>query len=285
MKKYILAILFILPCILLHAQDVIIKKNGDEIKAKVKSVTDSEIEYNKFDFLDGPTYKVLKSDILVIMYSNGTKDIFTSETKAESSTSKSNQPVAREQQRYYNYDFFDKNIPVVFLGIDFTKCKVIAETIDNPVVTFTEINTLFIKEDNKYNMKGAIRRSKLITQLELVNKLNQDITINAITENPNENISFSDLQNSIDGYDLTSIGLTDGIAMVMICDNLNKLRKNGAFYYVAFDIKSKKILFSDRLVGGASGNGLRNYYAHTVYETITEVQDKKFGQWKAMYRK
>jgi hypothetical protein len=46
MKKIIFSLVFLFSIIVsLSAQDAIIKRNGDEIKAKVKAVTDKEIEY------------------------------------------------------------------------------------------------------------------------------------------------------------------------------------------------------------------------------------------------
>ena len=67
----------------LNAQDVITKRNGDDIEAKVLEVLDSEIKYKKFNFLDGPTYTEKKSEILLIRYENGSKDIFVEEPKKE----------------------------------------------------------------------------------------------------------------------------------------------------------------------------------------------------------
>ncbi|MBA4849517.1 hypothetical protein [Emticicia sp. BO119] len=72
----------ILCCVLtinLYAQDIIFLKNGDEIKAKVKEVKDQEITYLKFENLDGPTYSILKSTILMVKYENGQKDIFSTD--------------------------------------------------------------------------------------------------------------------------------------------------------------------------------------------------------------
>lgn len=56
-------------------QDLIIKKNGDEIKAKVLEVALSIVKYKKFDNLTGPTYEMLKSEVFMIKYENGTKDV------------------------------------------------------------------------------------------------------------------------------------------------------------------------------------------------------------------
>ncbi|MCF6365677.1 MAG: DUF4190 domain-containing protein [Bacteroidales bacterium] len=59
--------------------DNIILKNGKEISGKVLEVGITEIKYKKCDNLNGPIFTLKKSDILMIRYSNGTKDIFPTE--------------------------------------------------------------------------------------------------------------------------------------------------------------------------------------------------------------
>ncbi len=81
MKKIIFSIFLLFSAMgSILAQDAIIKRTGEEIKAKVRAVTDKEIEYVRFDNLDGPLYRIAKADVLLIMYANGTKDIFSNET-------------------------------------------------------------------------------------------------------------------------------------------------------------------------------------------------------------
>ena len=64
-----------------NAQDVITLKNGTDINALVQKISEIEIEYKKFDNLNGPNYTLKKSEILMIRYENGTKDIFSEESK------------------------------------------------------------------------------------------------------------------------------------------------------------------------------------------------------------
>jgi hypothetical protein len=60
----------------MKAQDVITLKNGDEIKTKVLEVSTNEVKYKKFGSESGPTYTILKSEIFMIKYENGEKDMF-----------------------------------------------------------------------------------------------------------------------------------------------------------------------------------------------------------------
>ena len=82
MKKVLLALVTVIGFgIISNAQDVITLKNGTDINALVQKVGDIEIEYKRFDNTSGPNYTLKKSEILMIRYENGTKDIFLEETK------------------------------------------------------------------------------------------------------------------------------------------------------------------------------------------------------------
>lgn len=59
-----------------NAQDLITKRNGDEIKAKVIEVGTDEVKFKKFDNIDGPLFVVAKSEIIFIKYENGSKEVF-----------------------------------------------------------------------------------------------------------------------------------------------------------------------------------------------------------------
>jgi hypothetical protein len=69
------------------AQDIIVLRNGDEIKSKVIEITPTEIKYKKFDNLGGPTIDILKSDVFMIKYANGTKDVMASSISPASTES------------------------------------------------------------------------------------------------------------------------------------------------------------------------------------------------------
>jgi len=89
------------------AQDVITKKDGTDISAKILEVTTSEVKYKKFDNLTGPTFSLLKNDILMIRYENGTKDIFggtstsTSSSVTSSNTGELCMQAKKDAVRYY----------------------------------------------------------------------------------------------------------------------------------------------------------------------------------------
>jgi hypothetical protein len=59
-----------------QAQDVITYRNGKETKGRVTEVTSNEVKFKKEENPDGPVYSMLKSEIFMIQYANGNKEIF-----------------------------------------------------------------------------------------------------------------------------------------------------------------------------------------------------------------
>lgn len=76
MKKLLLTLTGILSITWSFAQDIIIKKNGEEISAKVTELTPVLVKYQRFDYPEGPIISLLKSDVFMIKYANGTKETF-----------------------------------------------------------------------------------------------------------------------------------------------------------------------------------------------------------------
>jgi hypothetical protein len=89
MKSFIILVAMLLGGVaLVGAQDVITLKNGEEVKAKVQEVGLSDVKYRRYENLDGPVYTLRKTEIFMIKYENGEKDVFKDEAVAP--------PVARE---------------------------------------------------------------------------------------------------------------------------------------------------------------------------------------------
>ena len=78
MKKFLAIFIFILCGFAINckSQDTIIKNSGEKIGSQVLEVTQTEIKYKGFDNKTGPLFTISKSDVTMIKYENGTKDIF-----------------------------------------------------------------------------------------------------------------------------------------------------------------------------------------------------------------
>ena len=58
------------------AQDIITKQDGGTVRAKVSEVNTESVRYKKFELPDGPDYVLVASEVFMIKYENGNRDIF-----------------------------------------------------------------------------------------------------------------------------------------------------------------------------------------------------------------
>lgn len=75
MKRLIKLSLALLISFTSIAQDVIFKKDKSEIKSKIIEITDDLIKYKKWELQDGPLYNIRKSEVFMIIYANGQREI------------------------------------------------------------------------------------------------------------------------------------------------------------------------------------------------------------------
>ncbi|HVD97126.1 MAG TPA: hypothetical protein VNB90_02905 [Cytophagaceae bacterium] len=85
MKKLIILILLLLVSPWLSAQDYIFKRNGQELYGNIKEISSTEISYT--DTLNTNVLRVInKSEVLMIIFRNGVKEIYTTDNTNNAST-------------------------------------------------------------------------------------------------------------------------------------------------------------------------------------------------------
>ena len=106
MEKIFLALfatIFLVP--MLFAQDIITLKNGDDIQAVVQEIDEVDIKYKKYENLDGPIYILKKTNVFMIRYANGSKDVF-SDVAPPLRQEENQHPINNQSDRSGNYESF-----------------------------------------------------------------------------------------------------------------------------------------------------------------------------------
>ena len=92
MKRSLLSVMYIIAfSCACFAQDVIVTKDSRKIEAKLTEINIEHVKYRMFNHQDGPVYTLPKSDIVTIIYQNGTVETFVSETPSAQKTQSSAQ--------------------------------------------------------------------------------------------------------------------------------------------------------------------------------------------------
>lgn len=88
MKKLMFLLAMSFCAVVVHAQDVIIKRDATKIEAVIQEVSKSEIRYKNYSNQSGPTFVLSTDEISSIMYSNGDVQVF--EQKVEKPVQRGN---------------------------------------------------------------------------------------------------------------------------------------------------------------------------------------------------
>ena len=100
----------------LSAQDIIVKRNGDQIQCKVLEVSKNEVKYKRWVNLDGPAFSEKKSDIFMIKYENGEKDMIAHSSPVSESSAVSSGMNSVDPNEY----IFEEPTPISHTYLKYT---------------------------------------------------------------------------------------------------------------------------------------------------------------------
>ena len=80
-KTFNVLMLILGACLCLQAEDIITLRTGEDIAAKILEVSTTEIKYKRMDNVDGPTFVVPVSEVLIVRYENGSNQVFEHQPK------------------------------------------------------------------------------------------------------------------------------------------------------------------------------------------------------------
>ncbi len=151
MKKFffVLSLLFLCNTLSGVAQDLIVKIDATQIKAKVVEITSDAVRYKRFSNPDGPTYTLPVTEIDYIRYVNGEVDRFRKSASAQPQASAaeaqpapakqpastSSTPAAGEYvlRRYKVGDYYSRD------GVEGIICSVTEDGLHGTIVSLDEI--------------------------------------------------------------------------------------------------------------------------------------------------
>lgn len=97
----------------LFSQDIIIKNDKVEVKSRVEEITDTHIKYKKWENLSGPIYNIRKTEVFMILYANGQREIINQNEVLQPNSLTTSEPF--RQQEYGKKDADDgvatKSVP------------------------------------------------------------------------------------------------------------------------------------------------------------------------------
>ncbi len=165
-----------------------------------------------------------------------------------------------------------------WFGIDYTQCYFIPK-MDFPSVSdlkakISAWNDLVLSEREKYITK-ALGGKNVNFYLDVVTQRNEKIDVRSrLSDDPflSSHLNPEKVQEVISSYNIPKD--KSGIGLVFVAESYSKTDDKGAYYVTFFDMATKKVLITKRMLGKTRGFGLRNYWANTYYVVLKEVGKK-----------
>ncbi len=185
-------------------------------------------------------------------------------------------------------DFFNNSeTPTLYLGIDFTKTKIIddatANTMDIRDRQYAGINDVVINEAKKFDFKSAFHKSNVDHDLGLVSQMNSKINAEAILSTSTADfhrLQQSDIESVARGYNFSG---KKGVGILFVAEAMSKSQKALAVWVTLIDMSSRKIILTERLEGKVGGIGFRNYVAAGIKSILEQIEKRKYNEWKSKY--
>jgi hypothetical protein len=189
-------------------------------------------------------------------------------------------------------DFFsNSSISLTYLGIDYTKNKLINDPGGNAADIkgrlYNSMNDVVVNEMGKnYNIAGAFNRSSgIISDIGAVTERNEKINVSDImsyNEVDYNRLKESDIAGCVKALALKG---KEGIGLVFIMEGMIKKEKKsyGAVWVTLINMKSKNVLMTERMEQEPAGFGFRNFWVSVIKKCIVEIDKKKYEAWKNTY--
>ena len=182
-------------------------------------------------------------------------------------------------------DVFRKDVPVTWLGLDFTSNKFIGDRerfgSESDVRHLIDAwHELILKESDKYDIARAIDRVSVENAVEVTNENNAQLDVlSMFSENEKDylHMKTSDVAEIVWNFDFK--GLT-GIGLMFNVESFNKINQEGSIWITFINLEAKEVLFTERMVAPPGGAGMRNYWAGCIRDILVKIQKKEFEMWR-----
>lgn len=181
-------------------------------------------------------------------------------------------------------NLFDGTTKITFLGLDFTQAKFIGtDGFNDPAKIKTyylqEWNNKLVEEYDKYNIMAALKAKNYATEVDDLILLNDGYNVEANIINGTHSITEKEVAKSVGKYKLS---IKEGIGVSYVVESFSKTADRAYIWVTFIDMKSRKVLYTEKLEGKTSGFGFKNYWLGAIYN-VNDSLKSRYKVWKKKF--
>lgn len=181
-------------------------------------------------------------------------------------------------------EFFNSSeVPLTYLGIDYTRTKVFNETppaSDWKEKHFPSMVQASVNDTTKFDFKKAFQKTNVIYDTKTATARNAKIDADkVIGESSSEEVKLS--KSDIDGIASAYKTGKKEIGLLFIVENIDKKKVEESLHVALIDLSTGKVLITERFTEKPAGFGIRNYWVRPARNVVESIQKSRYKQWKA----
>ncbi|MBX3253832.1 MAG: hypothetical protein KF862_06790 [Chitinophagaceae bacterium] len=181
-------------------------------------------------------------------------------------------------------EFFNSSeVPLTYLGIDFTRTKVLNEMVpalDWKEKHFPSMNQVVVNDTSKFDFRKAFTKSNIIyntkTALARIESINAE-KITGESGTDEVKLSKADIDGIAGAYKDAG---KKGIGLLFIVENIDKKKVEESLHVALIDLSTGKVLITERFTEKPAGFGIRNYWVKPVRNVVENIQKSRYKKWK-----
>lgn len=149
------------------------------------------------------------------------------------------------QAQLISSEISNDDIPLTWLGLDFTEAQFVEDSLhildeEEVVKQFEGWNEAVISNRKKYPLEKAFRRSSVIRNIEMMNRLNAQLQASEIISRETHLLYSEDIRRAFDRYNLST--LQKGFAFSYVVESVDAVRREFSGYMVAIDVVENRVI-------------------------------------------
>jgi hypothetical protein len=185
-------------------------------------------------------------------------------------------------------DVFRPEVKITWLGFDFSQAKFIGDReklgSESDMRHLLEAwNELVLTEKDKYDVPAMIGRDVVETATDVTKDHNEELDVLAMYSNAEKDylhLSREQVGSIVSKYNYKK---NTGIGLMFNIESFSKLNGEASMWVTFIDMKSRQILFTERMTAAPKGFGVRNYWAGAIYAVMEKIKKKEFEMWRKKY--
>ena len=188
--------------------------------------------------------------------------------------------------------FSNTSTPLTYLGIDYTRNKLInnpeGNASDIQSRLYNSMNDVVVMEMGKnYNIAGAFSRSGGVSSdINAVTERNARIKAGDIMSSnvaDFNRLTESDIAGCVKALDLKAKEAMKKGEKIQEGKKTKQEESYGSVWVTLIDMKTKKVLMTERMEQEAAGFGFRNFWVSIIKKSLVEIDKKAYKGWKNKY--